>query len=513
MSRFFNALEKLIFLTLIFSIPFQTRTFLFGPHSPIEEPEKFVEWNSAFLYFTDVLAVFLLGLIFLRILLAKKNLKGSDLVQFSQFIKKFKIPFIFLSAFVFFAGLSLVNAEFLDYAIYRFIKLIGSIFIFLYAATQIDFGFSGQLKNKLNFKWVVGAFLASGVFQAVIAVLQFASQESLGLGKLHESPLKIGMREVAHIKAALGPVSFGEPIGEYMDMIRAYGTFPSPNVLAGFLGVCLLLGVSVLIDWSMTKEANSELKLFSELKGFFRSFSDVLRKYAAHLIIGALFILFEGFVLAFSRGAAAFLAFSILAFFSWLYILKVFRARRAIIIKQFLVIGFSWLVAISLTFPELSSRFFPSSVSEDSVRERAYYNKIGIESVSRAESNALFGVGIGNFVSDYMENFPKLKLYLYQPVHNIYLLIASEIGLLGAGAFILFLGSLIIISVRTVFTKKPNEERYAAFVIATLLSSLFLALIGVYDHYLWSLQQGSLMFWAILGLLSGASSTTFKEMP
>src|SRR3989338_6110691 len=104
--------EKIIFLLLIFSIPFQRRIFLFGPHSPIEDPEKFVEWNSAFLYFTDLLVIALFVLVVFGIILNQARFSEVYLKK----IKSLKWPMIFLAVFVIIAGLSITNAKLVDYA-------------------------------------------------------------------------------------------------------------------------------------------------------------------------------------------------------------------------------------------------------------------------------------------------------------------------------------------------------------------------------------------------------------
>ena len=60
-------LENLIFYTFIFSIPFQTRVVLKSWGI------GFNEWNAAFLYWTDLLILALLGLWFIKLLLKKSR--------------------------------------------------------------------------------------------------------------------------------------------------------------------------------------------------------------------------------------------------------------------------------------------------------------------------------------------------------------------------------------------------------------------------------------------------------
>ena len=49
------------------------------------------------------------------------------------------------------------------------------------------------------------------------------------------------------------------------------------------------------------------------------------------------------------------------------------------------------------------------------------------------------GVGIGNFTDKLREIIPTMDEYIYQPVHNIYLLIYTETGLFGLSSFLIFL--------------------------------------------------------------------------
>ena len=498
--------EKFLFFVLIFCIPFQTRSFLFGPHSPITEPDKFVEWNSAFFYLTDLILISVLGLALFRLISCGKYTLNP--------LKPIKWPLIFLSVFVAFAGFSLSNAELLDYGVYRFLKLLSFVLFFLYIATTVSFGFKKDKKNnyrKISFKWAAGIFLASGVFQAVISLLQFARQESLGLTKLHESPLKIGMREVAQIKVVLEPVSFLKPLGEYIGMIRAYGTFPSPNILAGFLGLCILLLLYILISERISSNETQTKQSVS----YGKKVKWISRKLEEHRNLAGVAVMFavsQGFILAFSRGASFFLCVSVGLFFTGILVFKRLKNSRSAAIKSCAAVFVIWVIIFSLNFPEISSRFMASSVSEDSIEERAVYNRAGIEAVSREAKSVILGVGLGNFVNDYMLNSAGLKLHLYQPVHNVYLLVASEIGIIGVFAFVLFLISLIWKGLMGAINgEKYNDNGRILIIHALLVSVFFMCLIGLYDHYFWTIQQGALMFWVFFGFLAGALRESQSE--
>ena len=48
----------------------------------------------------------------------------------------------------------------------------------------------------------------------------------------------------------------------------------------------------------------------------------------------------------------------------------------------------------------------------------------------------------------------------------------------------------------------------------TLLIIFFgLLAIGLFDHYLWTIQQGSILFWTVLGLLSAKNRLNANAQP
>ena len=94
-----------------------------------------------------------------------------------------------------------------------------------------------------------------------------------------------------------------------------------------------------------------------------------------------------------------------------------------------------------------------------------------------------------------------LSSWIHQPVHNIYLLIASETGLIGLILFLVFIFQL--------FRKIIGQEY---FLLLIVFSFLF---IGLFDHFFWTLQQGQLMFWLTLGIMGAGCphSLTDKAYP
>ena len=223
-----------------------------------------------------------------------------------------------------FAFVSLTQAELIDVGVYRFLKLAEFVFLFFYVASRA---------NLFGIKSVLGAFVASGLFQSVLAILQFAKQSSLGLEIFHESTLAVGLKGVAEISAG------------GLEFIRAYGTFPSPNVLAGFLGICLLFAFYLFLkDFA---ETNPALPLVSGI---------------------AIFLLSFGLILTFSRGVIIFFVFTTVLFFAGIFLLERLKQYRKQALRLLLLAVSCQLLVVALAWPEVSSRFLESSASEPAIQ-------------------------------------------------------------------------------------------------------------------------------------------------
>ena len=94
-----------------------------------------------------------------------------------------------------------------------------------------------------------------------------------------------------------------------------------------------------------------------------------------------------------------------------------------------------------------------------------------------------------------------MAFWRYQPVHNLYLLIATETGILG---LVLFLGFIFLLVWKT---RRPNIRVDADIRCPRTFYVIlfFILLLGFFDHYFWTLQQGMLIVWIIFGITAGIS--------
>ena len=97
-------------------------------------------------------------------------------------------------------------------------------------------------------------------------------------------------------------------------------------------------------------------------------------------------------------------------------------------------------------------------------------------SIEIFKQNALFGTGLGAYIASLGESLPASKVDLtnLQPVHNIYLLLVSELGLLGVVLLLL------------VLIKSNIRSNYNIFLNVVLITGLF-------DHYWLTQIQNKLL--------------------
>lgn len=254
-------------------------------------------------------------------------------------------------------------------------------------------------------------------------------------------------------------------------VLRPYATFSHPNVLAGFL----VVSMSLLLLFSDFKKQKLQ-KLF----------------FTAVLLVGTV---------------ALFATLSRIAIFAWgiIFIIWIFQKNHLPAVLQkflfsqarvilFFILLVCGIVLVSNTFFPVFSRFSTLSLTDESFVQREVLNSSAWHMFA---SHPVFGVGLNNFLVN-LPNFitPKTVFYL-QPVHNIFLLVLSETGIVGFFFFIWFL-VLTFRNIKYQIAKiKKNNQKINMknkFIIFFLV--LFL---GLFDHYFLTLQQGQLLFSFVLG--------------
>ena len=251
--------------------------------------------------------------------------------------------------------------------------------------------------------------------------------------------------------------------------LRAYGGLDHPNILGGFLVIVLLLFIDLLL-----RSEDRRIKMIDYVWGL---------------------LLMTGIFFAFSR--AAWLAF-LVPFFCWFlwWSRPPFSEALKKIMPSLAAAAIWLLILASLLSGFISTRMDGSSRLEaKSNDERIGYLHDAKIVISE---NWLSGVGIGNYSSSLAKLDTGRPSYSYQPVHNIWLLIWAETGILGLLAALGFISYWL-----WEFYKQRST------IALTLMFSL--GILSLLDHWLWSSNFGLLFVFAIIGLASTAASDRYRQ--
>ncbi|MFA6193733.1 MAG: O-antigen ligase family protein [Parcubacteria group bacterium] len=382
----------------------------------------------------------------------------------------------YLLIFLGWVGLSIFWSQYRPIAVYRLLTFV-EIALFAYIA----------VKSLNQQKWVKLAFSAiilNGLFQSLLGIAQFVHNGSLKLHLLGESI--IGPNIDGAAKIIIG----GEK------HIRAYGTLPHPNILAGFLLIPLFIIISEFFQQKFlpTSSLSSSLQTNRDPLPTEKAETRMACENVPHeTFLGfiprwALFIILltigSGFLLTFSRSAflGFFIGFSI--FLAW----DSYLQSSSRILKSNFKFFISLIIALLLiTILLLANTSF---FSNQSLQERTLFQNVSYETILK---HPFTGVGIGQFVASEYQIHPNLENWQYQPVHNIYLLAFSELGTIGLIFFLLWIFSIL----EWGSSKNRNTGLLRSLLLTRLsiycivLSFLFIPFL---DHYFWDIKLGTIIF-------------------
>ena len=293
------------------------------------------------------------------------------------------------------ALLSMIWAPRLDLATLELVQM-GKVFLLYFVVAN-------QIEKPSDLKFILWALLATIFFESALASLQLATGSSLSLGFLGEMQM--------------------DPEG---DLERVGGTLGHPNRLARYLELLLpfCLGVFLIVKKRLFK--------FAALAVFASGF-------AAMIMTG-------------SRGGwIATLAAVMLFFYLAL-------RHRHIQSRQLIRLVFLSLVAISLIgmlfFEQIENRI--TGEDHGSAMSRIPMFQIALSII---EAHPVGGVGINNYaviMREYNDTILGRRFStIPRPVHNMYLLIAGETGMIGLIAFLLLVFALISVILRGVKSTDP----------------------------------------------------------
>jgi len=395
-------------------------------------------------YLTDVL-------IFLGFLLSIYHVKNFKSLLFRQ-------ETIYLFLFLTFAMISIFNSPY-EKDLSRLSRVSSLFFAFLFFILLTTLS-SNTLVKKILFIICIIALLES-----TLAIYQYFSQKPFGLYKLGEPKFLNNIELCSRIPSYNGKKwLFDYFKTDSIRLFRAYGSFSHPNVLSSFLMTSIL---GSLFFWT---RKNIFCKLvFSVL---------------TILQIVALF-------LTFSRAGIAATLFST---FTLVIFMKEINLRSKILHLTTLLIFF--LANIVIFYPIHNKRgsfSIENNFSKGSNDERMSCNRLALRIIKK---HYFSGIGFDHFIKNAKHfKLKNEKFKVTATIHNIYLLIAAEIGIPGLLFFLAFL-FLVIVKI------KHQKDDLMLTLMIILIGYL---LIGMFDYYYLMMQKGKIMFFGIAGLICGYS--------
>jgi len=439
-------LEKIIklgFYLFIILLPWQTR--LIWQDASLNGYTW--EYGRMSLYGTEIL---LWGILLLYGFWLFKNRRLRKL-NFSQFVSRLKNPKVLIYwlvvLFLIIAGLSVTWSLNARLAYYHWIVLLeaGAMFSLI-----LIFSFKIE---KIAVAWVISAAI-----QSVFAIGQFFSQyvfanKWLGLA--------------SHLPTVPGSIILQTDSERWL---RAYGSLPHPNILAGFLVIGLLF---LLYLAFAAKDRGQRIFVLASLVA----------------IVPALFF-------TFSRSAWIALIFSLFILSLWLLRHKHYLWRNTFFKIVLLLVIILSILGLNLREPLMARVMGEQYLEVASIELRFAFTKQAWELI---QDQPILGQGIGNYTLGVFEKInASWPGYYYQPVHNIYLLILVELGIFGAVIFGLILVLLFWNLIKPEGATSTSHLQLEKIIVFLALFSILI--IGLFDHYFWSLYFGLMVFWLILGL-------------
>jgi len=303
------------------------------------------------------------------------------------------------------------------------------------------------LTNAPPTKYILSLLIASLLIHGFVGSLQVALQGTTGLPlELTFDPLKSGTSVI-------------EANG--IRWLRPYGFVPHPNIFAGII----TLGLIASFKFALTSK---------------RIIAYVLCVFGFYILL-----------LTFSRGAWA--GFSIATLLILPILLRHLHLKS--LIPLFGILITTGLLFVVLYQPFVLSR---SGIGQQNTELRSIADRIVFMEIAESAITEypLTGIGIGNFpwyASDYLYFQTDYDLR-GDNVHNIYLLIMAELGIIGIGLIAMF---IVLSCAKIIYAlwRKFDLE-----IVALFTGFLAFAIIGLVDHYMWTMIHFQMMWIGLLAI-------------
>lgn len=317
--------------------------------------------------------------------------------------------------------------------------------------------FMGLLLEHVKIKPILLAFVGGLIMPMILGVMQIVGGSSPA-----SSFLGLASRDALQLGDAIFTMNDAR-------ILRAYGSFPHPNVFGGFLGVGLFAWWSGLDQIRKAKMRWSNIQfLFVKAMG------------TAIVILGLLL----------TGSRSAFLGVLVgLALVTMVKTTRSMKTARPLVLILSAIAVFGSLIG-SFLFTDFVSGIRGGGANEErSLTERValYEDYLPFFAVT----NPIVGHGMGSYVLSFSDYKPGKDAFDYQPIHNVPLLILAELGFLG---FLIILAWIANIDTLN-FSRFPKRDALAAFGMGNVI-----LMIMFFDHYLWSSWAGLSLVAFVMGM-------------
>ncbi len=247
--------------------------------------------------------------------------------------------------------------------------------------------------------------------------------------------------------------------------LRAYGSLPHPNILAGVL----VVGLAVAVYLYLTELRVRRLLSF-----------------------GAVAVLAAGIVVTYSRSGwiatAAVLIGAVVASYV--------RQRSFTVPLRKVVSLTILMVLVTISFVPALVGVRVTGESELEVRSTEERSAQYIDAQTVFRRHWVTGTGLGGYTLSLANQVrPGEPSLSYQPVHNLFVLAAIELGVFGVVAL------LILLYEASSAVWPFGRSRVDPWLIVCFGLGLGVLVIAAFDHYLLSLPVGISLFWLTVGMM------------
>lgn len=318
-------------------------------------------------------------------------------------------------------------------------------------------------------RWLTLALMLGMVVHGIIGALQVAMQSSIGLCVLGEFRLDPRIGGISVVQA--GDVRW----------LRPYGLTPHPNPYAGYL----MVGILCALAWVIMSTHRQDTPVHDANITRFMDWRQIVALVMGIALLFGIYILW----LTFSRGAWLGFATAVMGMMLIYTITR--RWTKPLIWRGIGLMGaiiFMGAIFVGLYHPFLLAR---TGVRDEYVESRAINERaIHLSIAYRAfEQSPVLGVGIGNFAwyATYYLRYALRVDMKGDNIHNVYLLALTELGIIG----LLLLVAGLFASINHI-PADPHQLALWGAVVA-------LAVVGLFDHYTWSMLAYGGLWWGLMG--------------